>query len=184
MKPHALAFTYEDYLLLPEGDRRELIGGDFVVTPAPSPRHQRICIHLERRLTPHVEGQPPLGRLWLSPIDVVLSETDVVQPDLVYVATARLSIVTDRAIEGAPDLAVEVVSPSTEQRDRRLKRALYARAGVKELWLVDPRARAIEVLARGKQRYALHGRFGPDDALTSPLLPGFALDPVRDVFRD
>lgn len=181
--PRALWFTYEDYLLLPEGDRRELIEGDFHVTPAPSPKHQRVCLELAFRLRDHVESAKRLGKIYVSPIDVVLTPSNVVQPDVVFVARPRLHIVTERAIEGAPDLAIEVLSPSTAARDQHLKKNLYARAGVKELWLVEPRARSIEVLTRGKARFTRHGRFGPADALTSPLLRGFVLEPVRDVFR-
>jgi len=113
----------------------------------------------------------------------VLAPSNVVQPDLVFVTKARLHIVTERAIEGAPDLAIEVISPSTAARDKHLKKNLYARTGVKELWLVEPRTRSIEVLTRGRARFTRHGLFGPADALTSPLLPGFVLAPVRDVFR-
>jgi Uma2 family endonuclease len=108
-------------------------------------------------------------------------KAEPVQPDLVFVAAERLDIVTQRAIEGVPDLVVEVLSPSNWLDDRRTKFALYAEIGVREYWIVDPDERTVEVFSLQEGRYALRGRFGPDETLRSDLLPGFEVA-VGDLF--
>src|SRR6266498_4123278 len=135
--PAALRFTYEDYLLLPEDRRYEIIDGDLFMTPAPGTPHQRIVGNLYLRLRQHVDDSG-LGEVLCAPCDVVLSPTDVVQPDILFVAAARLSIIGEKYISEAPDLVVEVLSPSTAERDQDLKMKLYARFAVREFWIADP----------------------------------------------
>ena len=129
MQKSQIKFTYRDYLLLPELDRRELIEGDFFMVPAPNIKHQKIVGYLGAVLRAHVHGQR-LGTLLLAPTDVVLSDEDVVQPDLLFVSNARRDIITEDNVAGAPDLVIEVLSPSTAERDMNLKLTLYAGAGV------------------------------------------------------
>jgi len=118
--------TYDDYAARPEdGHRYELYEGELVMTPSPRTRHQSVIGNLHLALAEHVRSQA-LGELYVSPLDVILSRITVLQPDLVYVERARLGIVTERAIEGAPTLVVEVLSSSTSARDRGIKQALYA----------------------------------------------------------
>lgn len=133
----SLRFTYDDYLLLPEDRRYEVIDGDLLTTPTPGTPHQRIVGNLYLRLCLYVEDHQ-LGEVLIAPCDVVLSPTDVVQPDLLFVAASRAAIVGEKFISAAPDLVVEVLSPSTEDRDRTVKTKLYARFGVRELWIADP----------------------------------------------
>ena len=146
MQTTRLRFTYRDYLLLPEGDRRELIEGDFHAVPAPSIWHQTIVANLGMALRDFVKRNR-LGAVLWAPTDVVLSPESVVQPDILFISNERRGIITEDNVSGAPDLVVEILSPSTAERDRELKRALYARCGVREYWLVDPEDSSVEVMA-------------------------------------
>ena len=132
-----IKFTYTDYLLLPEGDRRELIEGDFYMVPSPSFRHQSISRDISTPLWDYVRTNG-LGVVVWAPMDVVLTQESVVQPDILFISNERREIITDNNISGAPDLVVEILSPSTADRDRELKLRLYARHGVREYWIVDP----------------------------------------------
>lgn len=165
-------FTYQDYCLLPEEKRYELIEGDLLMTPAPGTRHQTVLQRLFKVVEAFVAARD-LGRVWFAPLDVILSDEDVVQPDLLYVSKARLGIVTERGLRGAPDLAVEILSEATRERDRVVKRKLYAKYGVKEYWLVDPDGRAVEVLVLGQEGYQTFRVFPEGTTLESPLLPGW-----------
>ena len=145
--------TYEDYAALPEdGNRYELFDGELVVSPAPRPRHQSVSVKLASRLLAHVEAHA-LGRIYTAPIDVILSPTTVLQPDVVFVATARAAIITERAIEDPPDLVVEILSPGTARRDRGAKARLYARFGIAHYWVLDPKAHTFEALALDGRSY-------------------------------
>lgn len=165
------SWTYDDYVLLPDnGMRYEVLEGDLYMTPAPSSRHQRAVAKLHGRLWEHLQRQP-LGEAFLSPIDVILANlASPVQPDLLFIATDRLDIVTETTIEGAPDLVVEVLSPGSSLHDRRTKFRLYAQAGVREYWLIDPHERVIEIYVLRGQAYAPLGTFGPDDSTRSEVL--------------
>jgi Uma2 family endonuclease len=177
-----LVLTYQAYLRMPDdGMRRELLGGDLHVTPAPGPSHQRVVLRLAVLLDAWVRRHA-LGEVFPAPVDVVLSEADVVQPDLVYVSAGRLDIVTARAIQGAPDLVVEVLSPSTAPLDRGPKLATYARAGVREYWLVDPDMRAAEQHVPEGGAFRPAARAAGDGTFTSPLLSGLSITPA-DIWR-
>lgn len=172
--------TYDDYVLFPDDERRrELIDGEVYVTPSPSVRHQDIVRVLLRKLDSHLETHGG-GRVFVAPLDVLLSEVDVVQPDIVFVADDRTSIIGEENLKGAPSLAVEVLSDPA--RDRRLKRDLYARYGVLEYWVVDPDAHRIEVFRTTEQGYDRPEILEPGDTLNSALIPGFELD-VADAVR-
>jgi Uma2 family endonuclease len=151
--------TYEDYVELPDDGRRyEILDGGLEVSPAPRPRHQIVLTNLLVVLHAHVRERG-LGMVCPAPIDVILAHDSIVQPDLVFVATGRESIVTERAIEGPPDLAVEILSADSERRDRGAKAGLYARYGVRHYWIVDPVARTLETYeVEGKEyrRVAMH----------------------------
>ena len=168
-------FTVADYLDTPEGAAYQLLDGELIVAAAPSNKHQTILLTLAASLRSFIRSSD-WGKVWIAPFDVVLSDHDVVQPDLLFVSHSRDAIITAANLQGAPDLAVEVLSPSTEGHDRGYKRELYARHGVREYWLVDPDLETIEVLTPGNGgfiRYALYNR---RETLTSPLLPGLAVD--------
>jgi Uma2 family endonuclease len=145
-----VALTYRDYEALPnDGKRYEIHDGELSVTPAPGSQHQLIIGRLHLLLAPYVTTRG-LGVVVLSPLDVLLADTTIVQPDLVYLDSARQARLVPRGVEGPPTLAIEVVSPSSSTIDRRTKRQLYARHGVPHFWLVDPDGRTIE-------GFVLHG---------------------------
>ena len=175
-------FTVADYLETPEGVRCQLLDGELILAAAPADKHQKIILHLATRLDQFVRSRN-LGIIRFAPSDVVLSDHDVVQPDLLFVSHDRAAIRTPANLQGAPDLAVEVLSPGTEGYDRGYKRELYARHGVREYWLVDPDLETIEVLTPGNGGFIRYALYGGRDTLTSPLLPGLAMA-LAAVFGD
>ncbi len=178
--PTSLRFTYEDYLLLPEDRRYEIIDGDLFMTPAPTPYHQQVAFYLARALSNHVEAER-FGRVVIAPCDVVLSPTDIVQPDILFIASTRLSIIGEKYVSQAPDLVVEVLSPATADRDQDFKKKLYARFGVREFWLADPDKKTVEVLVNTGEGFRRQSLFGIGQSLFSPLLPGLEI-PIAEVF--
>jgi len=170
--------TYKDYEALPaDGRRYEIHEGELSVTPAPSPRHQRIIGKLYKVLDQHVNARG-LGEILFAPLDVILGETTVVQPDLVYPDTTRLSLVSGRGIEGPPTLVVEILSPATTIIDRSTKRQLYARHGVPYYWIVDPEARTTEAYTLAEGSYQLSARAAGPEAVSLPPFPDLAFVPA------
>ncbi|MBI2203243.1 MAG: Uma2 family endonuclease [Candidatus Rokubacteria bacterium] len=173
-----IVLTYEDYAALPnDGRRYEVHDGELSVTPAPGRRHQEIIGNLYVVLRQHVEARA-LGVVFLSPFDVILSATTVVQPDLVYVESSRISIVTERGVEGPPSVVVEVISPSTGTIDRAVKFQLYARHRVPFYWIVDPDARSIEAYERADTGYVLATAVQGTDPVSLPPFPELRLNPA------
>lgn len=173
-------FTYEDYRNTPDDVRYELHDGELIMVPAPNMAHQGISTILLRLIDTLVYLKK-LGKVYHAPTDVVFSDNEVVQPDLIFVSNERSHILTENNIRGAPDLIIEILSPSTAGRDRTFKRTLYERHGVKEYWMVDPSARNITVLFLGENGFDLEGIYGEGQTLTSPTLPGFSLN-LDDIF--
>ncbi len=170
-------FTYEDYVLFPnDGKRHELIEGEHVVTPAPGTRHQRILANLLTGLRPFVLAEH-LGEALPAPVDVVLSDRDVVQPDLLFVSTEHLERLTDRGVRGAPDLVVEITSETSRRMDEVVKRKLYEAHGVREYWVIDPDLDVIKVYRLAETSFVRAAELSleANDTLTSPLLPGLEL---------
>lgn len=179
--PRPIPMTIREYRLLPEDGRRwELVQGEFVMTPAPSPRHQRVSRKLQYELMTQLE-KPGLAQVINAPIDVVFDELNVVQPDLVIIASARTSIITERAVEGPPDVLVEILSPSSVDRDRHLKRGLYARFGVREYWIVDPMHGLLEAYRLADGGYLLRERHDRASILRCADFPGLEV-PLLEVF--
>lgn len=171
--------TYEDYCLLPnDGKRYEIVEGELLVTPAPLTRHQKVVLNLGSALLDFTRKHD-LGDVYVAPVDVVLSPHDVVEPDILYVSKARLGVVTEQNLQGAPDLVVEVLSESTARVDRTIKLKLYARFGVREYWLIDPLRLSAEIYRLGSESLE-PSKLQAHDALTSPLFPGFSL-PLRNL---
>jgi Uma2 family endonuclease len=171
-------FTWQDYCSWPDGERWELIGGEPVaMSPASLNRHQLVCGALFVGLSLHLRGKP--CRPLISPSDVKLSDLDVVQPDILVVCDPKQFKGTH--IEGPPALVVEVLSPSSELYDRGRKLELYARFGVKEVWLVMPYPSGVEVLVLDQGGYRIHKLYRRQDTLLSPSFPELRL-PLQDVF--
>jgi Uma2 family endonuclease len=179
--------TYDDYVLLPhDGSRHEIIDGEHFVTAAPSLSHQRTVLNLAVRLQPFVKTNR-LGEVFIAPLAVVLSPHDVVQPDLLFVSTERAGILTEKNVQGAPDLVVEVLSPSTRRLDETLKLERYAELGVREYWIIDPQwqwrtLKLYRRLARGSFGSAVVLSAAAGDLLSTPLLPGLAI-PMAEIFE-
>lgn len=145
-QPAFRSWTYDDFARLPnDGNRYEVIAGDLYMTPAPRPVHQRIAFRLGFLIESFLQQHDLGGWVATSPVDVLFAEGDYVEPDLVFVRREREGIIGERGIEAAPDLVVEVVSDSTADRDRGIKRKRYAWFGVPEYWVVDVDAGHVEV---------------------------------------
>ncbi len=168
--------TYEDYRNTPADKRYELLDGELVVAPAPRIPHQRVGMKLGTRLHTFVKDRG-LGEILFAPCDVLLSNTDVVQPDLLFVSRERSDILLGGDnVRGAPDLVIEILSPSTSGLDRTLKRRLYAKHGVREYWLVDPDAKTVAILLMGQDAFDVAGTYGEGQIVTSPTLKGFTFN--------
>jgi Uma2 family endonuclease len=178
MPGERVILTYKDYEALPaDGRQYELHDGELSMTPAPSPQHQRISANLHEILRQHVRARQ-LGEVFYAPIDCILSDITIVQPDLIYLDTARARLVSNRGIEGPPALVIEVLSPSTTEVDRSTKRQLYARHGVPSYWIVDPEARAIEAYVLSAGGYQLAARARGPEAVSLPPFPDLAFVPA------
>lgn len=140
--------TYEHYLLTSEDKRYELIGGELYMIPSPSFKHQQVVNKINVSLYEYVEKNE-LGVVVVAPMDVKFSGIDVLQPDILFISSDRRQIIKEAFIDGPPDLIVEVVSPAMARRDRTMKKDIYYREGVKEMWIVDPEEKAIDVFERG-----------------------------------
>lgn len=167
-------WTYEDWLRLPDdGWQYEVIKGVLYMTPAPNTDHQLVSRELLWHMLNYIK-QHGLGELFDAPIDVYLPGQETpVEPDLVFIATARQEIISKRGIEDAPDLIVEILSPSNWWRDRRAKLPLYEETGVPEFWIIDPDLQTVEVYVLRDQQYVLLGQWGQGELVTSQALTGF-----------
>jgi Uma2 family endonuclease len=168
--------TYDDFVHFPDdGLRHELIDGAHCVTPSPAIRHQRISRDLLVSLHTYLK-ESGLGEVLDAPVDVVLSNHDIVAPDLLVILRDQQDVLTPQHVRGAPAIVVEILSPGTRKRDETLKRTLYERVGVREYWTIDPDNDVVLVQHFGSS----HGqtmtlRRGAGQALTSPLLPGWTI---------
>lgn len=177
-EPNRSSFTYDDYLLLPEDGRRyELIEGELLLTPTPLIEHQRLSSRLQTRIGSLVEREG-LGELFAAPTDAYFSPTNVVQPDLLFVAKEHSDRIGTACLHGPPDLVIEILSDSSRQRDEVTKPRLYAKFGVPEYWIFDRVRAAVRVcrLADGAYRRAMELSAAGGDRLTTPLLPGLELN--------
>lgn len=167
--------TYADYVSLPDDGRRyQLVEGELVVMASPNTRHQLVVGEIYYRLRQHID-QLRLGRVMVSPLDVVLDDHNVLQPDVLFVSTERGGVVAPQNLRGAPDLCVEVLSPGTEPLDRVRKLELYARFGVSHYWIVDLDAHAIEEYLREGEVFRVRSVTSFDDTFRPALFPSFEL---------
>ncbi|MBI4610413.1 MAG: Uma2 family endonuclease [Candidatus Rokubacteria bacterium] len=176
--PTRVTLTYKDYEALPaDGRRYEVHEGELSMTPAPSPKHQQVARNLSLVLHQHAKTHG-LGEVLFSPIDCILSDITIVQPDIVYLETGRLSAISARGIEGPPTLVIEILSPSTAQIDRGAKFQLYARHGVPYYWIVDLEARSIEAYSLSGGAYQLIARVSGAEPVSLPPFPDLELVPA------
>ena len=180
--PATTELTYEDYQKTSDDQRYELPNGALMISPSPNTAHQSVQAELGWRMAQFVrEGS--LGHLLFAPTDVVLSRTDVVQPDLLFISSDRVNTIAPANIQGAPDLIVEIRSDSTAERDESFKRQLYADSGVEEYWLVDPESATISVLLLAENGYEKAATYTLGQTLISPMLDGLSIN-LDDLFLD
>ena len=174
-----IVLTYEDYAALPhDGKRYELHEGDLFLMGAPSVRHQLIIGNLYSIFRAYVLAAPGRGQVLLSPLDCIMSDITVVQPDLVYVDEIRRRLLSERALEGAPTLAVEILSPWSRHIDRRVKMRLYAKHGADWYWIVDGDALTIDAYRLEVDGYRLDARLEGTTPRALPPFPDLPLDPA------
>ena len=169
-----IPWTYEDYLAFPEdGKRYEIVEGDCYMSPAPRPKHQDISFRLTAFLYRHLQ-KTRQGRAFAAPTDVILSDTNIVQPDLLVVLAACASIITEKNIQGAPDIVIEIISETSRKTDEITKKKLYERYGVLEYWIVDPELELVKIYRLSDGRYGRAEERAEErgETLTTALLPG------------
>jgi len=171
--------TVEDYRMMPEaGPRYQLVEGEMFMAPAPNRFHQDISGNIYFLLRGYLEKHP-IGKLYEAPFDVYLDEFNVHQPDIVLIAKANYANLTDAGAEGAPDFIVEILLPKTAFLDKKAKRKVYARSGVKELWLVDPDAMMVNVYFLQDDPDHPAATYTEKDTLASPHFPGLKIRAAR-----
>lgn len=178
-------FTYEDYLLFPDdGLRHEILDGEHYVSPSPNAKHQIVLVNILRVLDRFVHSKR-LGRVFPAPFDVKLSEIDVVQPDILFMSNACLDSLTKNYLDGAPDLAIEIISESHRKQDEIIKKKRYELFGVAEYWIVDPELESVKIYRRTGDAFAPAEIVSTESggAITTPLLPGFSID-VTTIFAE
>jgi Uma2 family endonuclease len=176
--------TYDDFLHFPDdGKRHELIDGEHYVTPSPNTKHQAVLGNLHFIIRSWLENHP-IGRVFFAPFDVVFTQFDVVEPDLLYMSSERAAeILTAKHVTGAPEIVVEIGSPGTRKRDETIKRRLYERSGVSEYWVVDPDLDVIRVYRRKGDGFGRPIELSAEagDVLTTAHLEGLEIG-LRSVF--
>ena len=175
--------TYDDYLTFPDSDgiRKEIIEGELFMSPAPAMKHQSISKKIFRILDDYITKNN-LGEVWYAPCDVIFSNINVMQPDILFISNENYKILTALYIKGAPDLIIEILSPSTIENDRIYKKLVYEKFGVKEYWIVDPQEEIIEVWALKDTRFQLHQKAKKTQKFKSKLLEDLELD-LSLIFR-
>lgn len=172
-------FTVDDYMSLPEhGPRYQLIDGELYMAPAPNRRHQFISGEIEYLLRKYLERKP-IGVIYDAPFDVQLTDITVVQPDIAFFSKKRAAYLTEHGAEGAPELVVEILSPKTARLDVGVKREIYARTGVLELWIVEPDAEVVKVYRLQENSQNPAQTLSANQILSTPILPGLKIDLKR-----
>lgn len=174
-------YTYKDYERLPEGAPYQLIRGELVMTPSPIPYHQDILGKLFYELKQFIEKNN-LGKIYIAPIDVYFSETETYQPDIIFITNDRLSIISEKKIEGPPDLVIEILSPATAYYDLRIKKDTYEQSGVKEYWIVDPIQKKIEVFVNKEGGFEPVSTAKGEGEVKSELLKGLSIS-LKEIFE-
>ena len=173
--------TYEELRQFPDDGRRyELIHGEVHVAPSPNTKHQLSLLHPTASLDRYLSNNR-LGMIFFAPMDVRLAADSAVQPDLIFISSARTGIILENYIDGAPDLVVEILSPSSATYDRASKLALYSEMGVPWVWLLDPQVKTVEMLKLEGTKYLVDSILAGPQVLTSGLFPGWQL-PLDELF--
>ncbi len=178
--------TVDDYLLMPDhGKLLQLIDGDFIMAPSPSLKHQEVSKNIELEFAKFLEKNS-IGKILYAPIDYYVDKYDVVQPDLVYISKEKYRILFEKGIKNTPDLIIEIISKSTENIDKNLKKDLYWRAGVKEYWIVNIEEKSIEVFKINSEGYRLDKIYRNEnkDKIKTDILPGLIINLEKVFYFD
>jgi len=183
LKTFSDPLTYEDYLTFPDNDgiRKEIIEGELFMSPAPSIIHQRILRKLSFIINEYV-NKNDLGEIFFAPCDIIFSNINIVQPDLIFISKENYQILTDLNIQGAPDLLVEILSPSTKENDRIFKKHIYEKFGVKEYWIVDPESETVEIWEMKNTKFQLAVKASKNQLIKSQLLEGLQIN-LSEIFN-
>jgi Uma2 family endonuclease len=169
-------YTYQDYFEMPDdGNRYEIIEGELLMSPAPYMNHQFISLNLVLKLAKFVL-ENKLGKICYAPVDVLLSDFNIVQPDILFISSDNLQIITEKNIKGVPDLIIEIISPATGYYDLSGKKDLYEKFGVQEYWIVDPMKQRIDIYLNFEHKFELHQRLEKKGIVKSNILKGFEID--------
>lgn len=181
LKTPTRPLTVHDFQELPEGPPHyQLIQGDLLMSPSPNRYHQQILTNVASVLLAYLERKR-IGKIYFAPCDVFLTELDVYQPDLLFISNERSSILGEQGIDGAPDLVVEILSPKTARLDKGVKKEVYARTGVRELWIIDPDQHQIIVYDLQKSSTLPSGTYGASQGFSSRMFPGLKIQ-VKKLF--
>ena len=175
-------FTVDDYLLLGEGAPFQLINYDLIMSPSPLLAHQLILGEFYHLLKAYLKEKDDRGLVVLPPMDIRFDDGNVYQPDLIYIKAERIAEIAKDRIEGAPDMVVEILSPSNAYYDLRLKKDIYEKYGVTEYIIIDPIAQNADLYVLKDGVYYLHQRPGKNESLNSVLLVGFSFE-INELFR-
>jgi Uma2 family endonuclease len=173
-------YTYADFMRLPEETPVELIGGRLVYEPPPTPYHQLISCALQVELVIHVRKHN-IGIVLAAPIGVYFSNLDTFQPDLLFIAAQHREIIGAKVIESAPDMIIEILSPSNTRRDLNRKMEVYERSGVREYWIVDPRKKSVDCFTNVEGKFKLDAHVDIDGVIRSSIIEGFEVA-ARTIF--
>ncbi|MBL7796396.1 MAG: Uma2 family endonuclease [Saprospiraceae bacterium] len=168
--------TYDDYVALtpPDSGNYELHNGKLIYMASPTPDHQDVVTELCARMRLFASSRK-LGKVFAAPLDVVFTPTDILQPDILFIATEHLYIIGDKKIEGAPDLVVEVLSDSNKPREQRYKKEIYETHGVREYWMINPEKDSVTIFVNTNGELVAAGVFKKNDIVSSEILPGFSI---------
>jgi Uma2 family endonuclease len=175
--------TYKEYKTFPDNDgiRKEILEGELFMTPAPSIKHQIVSQQLFVILYNYIKKNG-FGKIFYAPCDIVFSDINIVQPDLIFISKKNYEILTDLNIKGAPDLLIEILSPSTKENDRIFKKQIYEKFGVKEYWIVDPENESVEIWILKNHKYLLELKVGKSQTIKSQILKGLKIE-SSDIFN-
>jgi Uma2 family endonuclease len=172
--------TYADYLKTPEGGKFQLIGGELIEMTSPSIYHQELVLSFVTEFRTFL-NKDKIGKVFVAPLDVYFSETEVYQPDILLLLSDSFSKIKENKIEGSPDLIVEVLSPSTAYYDLKHKKSIYEKKGVKEYWIVDPIDKTVEIWDNKNGKFYLASELSKTDTAKSNLLTGLEIK-LSEVF--
>jgi Uma2 family endonuclease len=176
LSTHARPITRHEYATIPFGaPNYQLIEGDLIMAPSPGSFHQGISGKLHLLLGVFLQTHP-LGHVFVAPLDVHLSDINIYQPDLLFIRRENAAIIEEHGIEGAPHLVVEILSKTTEKYDLGIKRSVYARTGVEEMWIVDPAQRTVALYRLAENPDTPAATYRPGQSFGSALLPGLTIE--------